>query len=689
MKKIVQRLFFPALAILGYTDTQAQGVSMEWAHHFGGTTADVGNAIAVDKDRNVYVAGSFSGTSNFNTSTDYTSNGGSDLFIAKLDWSGNTLWIKTIGGTGDDAALGLKIDSLNQLYITGYFADVTDFNPQGTAYELTAAGNTDIFVAKLDNTGNVLWARNMGGADGSDEGRAIAIDANLNVYTTGVFYSTADFDPGTSSFPLTAAGSSEVFVSKLDADGLFVWAKRLGGSRLDSGEGIAVDRDGNVYTTGSFQRTADFDPGTNVYNLISGANSYDVFISKLNAAGDFVWAKQFKGNSPNMGNGIALDTAANVYTTGMFTATADFNPDPASTAVFDLTAYGGTDIYVAKLDSAGAFIWAKQLGGATAFGGDRGYSVAVDNWGNAYTTGFFSGTADFDPDATATHDLISVGSSDIFVSKLNTDGNFVWAKQLSGASAIDWGTAITIDPSSNVYTTGLFNGTVDFDPGVADYPVVSFGSTDAFVHKLFCTDTSSSRLTITAGCEGYVLNNNTFDETGTYTVIVPNNKGCDSTITLELTISVPEAIINVNGFVLGTTQAYTTYQWLFNGNMLTGATNSTYTVTENGAYTVIVTDQYGCKDTSEIYTVSNVTAIRDWNKVASQVYVYPNPTAGTLYISSPVKIDVVLTGVAGNRISRIENATSVVLKENASGLYLLHIYDKNGQLIKVEKIIKP
>src|SRR5690606_3843941 len=120
----------------------------------------------------------------------------------------------------------------------------------------------------------------------------------------------------------------------LNNDGEFVWARRLGGNRLDSGDGIAVDDDGNVYTTGSFQRTADFDPGPGVYNLISGANSYDVFVSKLTTDGAFVWAKQFKGDSPNMGNGIALDQFANVYTTGMFSATTDFDPD--ATATFNL-----------------------------------------------------------------------------------------------------------------------------------------------------------------------------------------------------------------------------------------------------------------------------------------------------------------------------------------------------------------
>src|SRR5690606_14846907 len=124
-----------------------------------------------------------------------------------------------------DAAYGIKLDSLNNIYVTGFMSDEVDFNPGGTPYTLTAAYATDIFVAKFDSAGQVIWAKNMGGASGWDEGRAIAIDREGSVYTTGVYFGLADFDPDTTSYTLQAAGSSEIFVSKLDHDGQFVWAK--------------------------------------------------------------------------------------------------------------------------------------------------------------------------------------------------------------------------------------------------------------------------------------------------------------------------------------------------------------------------------------------------------------------------------------------------------------------------------
>jgi hypothetical protein len=684
MKPVLQKIMMTATALALYAPIHAQGVAMEWAKRAGGTAYDMGTAVAVDAEKNTYVTGYFSGTASFNTGTDLVSNGDQDIFLAKLDWSGATVWVKQFGSDGRDAGLGLRLDAQNNIYLTGYYSSTIDFNPGGAPVELVSSGDADIFVVKLDSTGACMWAKSMGSDIGGDEGRAIALDPLGNVYTTGIFFGTADFDPGASSTTLTSSGSSEIFVSKLNNDGEFVWARRLGGNRLDSGDGIAVDDDGNVYTTGSFQRTADFDPGPGVYNLISGANSYDVFVSKLTTDGAFVWAKQFKGDSPNMGNGIALDQFANVYTTGMFSATTDFDPD--ATATFNLDSEGGTDIYVAKLDSAGTFIWAKRMGGSDPFGGDRGYAIAVDNLGNAYTTGFFSGTADFDP-GTGTYDMTALGSSDIYVSKLDAAGNFLWARQLSGVQGTDWGTAIAVDASSNVYSTGLFNGTVDFDPGTGDFDLIAEGGTDIYMHKMLCTDTSSAQLQVTASCNGYTLNNQVFDATGTYTVVMANQMGCDSTVTLDLTIELPQAVISVDGLVLGTTQPFTSYQWYLNNTLIPGATQSTYTVEENGEYSVVVTDASGCADTA-FYEVTSIVGIAPLELLQSLTKVYPNPATRMLYVSSPASVRLTLSSIQGATVLDSKGSKNLDLSDIADGIYLLRIVDAEGRLIKVEKIVK-
>ena len=299
------------------------------------------------------------------------------------------------------------------------------------------------------------WAKSAGGTT-NDLGRDIATDVSGNVYTTGDFSGTVDFDPGAGVFNLTSQGSSDIFVSKLDANGNFVWAKAMGGPSGDNGNSVAVDASGNVYTTGTFRFTSDFDPGPSVFNLIdpAGAGGADIFVSKLDASGNFIWAKQMGGPEFDNSSSIAVDNSGNVFTTGYFQLTADFDPGPAT---FNLTSTV-TDIFVSKLDALGNFVWAKAMGGT---GVSEGRSITTDLSGNLYTTGQFDGVTDFDPSAGVFN--LTAASEDIFVSKLNASGNFVWAKQLGGASS-DYGFSIAVDASGNVHTTGSFASTADFDP---------------------------------------------------------------------------------------------------------------------------------------------------------------------------------------------------------------------------------
>jgi hypothetical protein len=331
------------------------------------------------------------------------------------------------------------------------------------------------FMCNLIQAQTLQWAKQLGGTGGAS-GNSVVVDAVGNVYTTGPFSGTADFDPGAGIFNLTSAGSDDIFVTKLDAAGNFIWAKRMGGTSSDNGFSIAVDVSGNVYTTGNFNGTADFDPGAASFNLTS-AGIDDIFISKLNAAGNFVWAVRFGSTSFDAGGAIALDASANVYTTGYFDGTVDFDPGAATV---NLTSAGGSlDIFVSKLDAAGNFIWAKRLGGPL---GDGGFSITVDVANNIYTTGQFDGTADFDPGA-GTFNLTSAGESDIFISKLDAAGNFIWAKRMGGIG-FDQSNSIAVDASGNVHTTGDFEGTADFDPGAGTFNLTSTAFLDVFISKL-------------------------------------------------------------------------------------------------------------------------------------------------------------------------------------------------------------
>ena len=309
----------------------------------------------------------------------------------------------------------------------------------------------------------------------NDYGMSVAVDASGNIYTAGYFAGTADFDPGAGTYNLTSAGNDDVFVSKLNSSGDYVWAKTFGGTVADYGTSVAVDASGNIYTTGYFAGTVDFDPGAGTINLTS-AGGTDVFVSKLNSSGDYVWAKTFGGISSERGVSVAVDSSGNIYTTGYFAETGDFDPGVGTQG---LTSSGSDDVFVSKLNSSGGFEWAIKFGGD---GMDWGLSVAVDSSGNVYTTGYFGGTADFDP-GVGTQDLISVSNFDVFVSKLNSLGGFEWAKKFGGFD-YDTGRSVTVDTSGNVYATGNFGSTVDFDPGVGIQNFISAGGYDVFVSKL-------------------------------------------------------------------------------------------------------------------------------------------------------------------------------------------------------------
>ncbi len=253
----------------------------------------------------------------------------------------------------------------------------------------------------------------MGGPSGnSEKGYSIAVDSS-GVYTTGYFTDTADFDPGTGVVNLTALGAIgiyDIYISKLDLNGNYLWVKQIGSTGGDHARGIKVDSSG-IYTTGYFSGTVDFDPGTNTSSFLTSAGSGDLFVSKLDLSGNYIWAKGMGGTGDDRGYFITTDSNG-VYSTGYFNGTADFDPGADS---YNLTSAGSTDIYISKLDSStGVFVWAKQMGGT---GADYGRSARVDSSGSVYTAGYFTGTADFDPGA-GTVNFTSSGVNDIFVSKL-------------------------------------------------------------------------------------------------------------------------------------------------------------------------------------------------------------------------------------------------------------------------------
>jgi hypothetical protein len=478
MKKIT--FIFILIGFL-FTDVYAQLPSLNWARNIGGSSGEVGNAIAVDQQGNVYTVGFYSGTTDLDPGPltfSVTTLGSSDIFLVKLDSAGNFIWGKSYGSSGADEGMAIYVDNNGFVYITGIFLTTIDFSGGSSTLQMSSHGDFDAFVLKLDSAGNELWAAQLGGGS-LDMGRCISGDSFGNVFVAGSFSDSADFDPSPAAFILQAPGVTgfEGFVVKLDATGNMVWAKQLGGPSTDSVNDLIVDSNNDVYLAGTFRTTGDFDPGPgNVYLPSSGSD--DVFMVKLTTDGNYVWAKSVGGTGADMINGITRDGHTGLILTGFFTGQVDFDPDSAG--VTTASTFGTYDTYVLKLDTTGDFQWVKQFGGSNFV---NAKALKTDSLNSIYITGSFSGTADFNPDNGIINNLVSSGGDEIFIAKLNSSGAYQWA-YFMGSSGFDIGLDVQVSPNGTFYMSGNFFDTVDFEPGAGTTALTAFNSRDAYILKL-------------------------------------------------------------------------------------------------------------------------------------------------------------------------------------------------------------
>jgi len=514
MKKL---LLISAILLSGLI-ANAQTPSFTWVKQMGKAGGFVTpRATNVDPSGNVITTGMFKKTIDFDpgagvfnlTSVDNpsTANNQNDIFISKVDADGNFVWAKQLGGIDLKDATAVGVDAAGNVYTTGFFYGTVDFDPGVGVSNLTSIGYSDIFISKLDASGNFVWAKQMGGS-AHDNGYGITVDSAGNVFTTGYFSATCDFDPNSGVSNMTTLIQG-IFISKLDTNGDFVWAKSMGGIAYNLGRVIALDTTGNIYVGGNFGGTADFDPNAGVANLTSVGSfgGYeDAFILKLDLNGNYIWAKQFSGTGFKSFNGMVVDASGNIFTAGIFSGTVDFDPTPTVRNLSGPTY--GDDNFISKLDGSGNYVWVKQLEGNIR----DVASLALDAAGNVYSTGrFFSqysasvfSQTDFDPGVGIFN--LSVNhrfGDDTYILKLDASGSFVWVKQIGGVPSLTAGPdtigkSIVVDGSGNIYTIGTFGSSInelgDFDPnaGVALLTPTG-GSTDMFVHKMSQTTLGLSK----------------------------------------------------------------------------------------------------------------------------------------------------------------------------------------------------
>lgn len=503
--KIALLLIFYLLSIEAYSQ------EFEWAKQIGGLNAQITEAIITDTAGNVYTAGWFRGTVDFDPGpgifnlscspelgTDILEN---DIFISKLDAEGNFVWAKKISGDGYQGAHALALDAEQNIYVTGRFSHTVDFDPGPGTFNITSSYNdfseafiANMFLLKLDYAGSFVWAFNVSGISmGNLFGQQIVLDEEANIYVAGYFSEATDFDPGPGEATLYCSGADDVYIAKYDTDGNYIWAKKLGGNYVDHCFSLTRDIDGNIITSGYFSGTGDYDPGPEEYILTSdGITDFETFVSKLDSDGNFIWVNHLVGDNDVMAKSVVTDGNDII----VFADFKDVFDADANAGVYELTSVGASDIMVAKYDADGLLLWAKSIGGLAD---DIPYEGVVDVMGNIYFTGYFNGTIDVDPSPAIFN--LTADLTDGFICKWDADGNFIWATKIGGVGS-DYGKGIFVDSLFTIYATGYFDNTVDFDPGPANFPLTCEAD-DIFVLKL--TQDYCSTLTLITDTVGDVL----------------------------------------------------------------------------------------------------------------------------------------------------------------------------------------
>ena len=502
---------------------------LSWAYRAGGTSGSNVNAITQDESGWILACGDFQNTVDFDPSANtlnLTSAGVNDVFVTKVDASGQVQWARRIGGPETDVCRSILTDATNNIYLCGSFEGTADFDPGPGVVNLTAGTEADAFLVKLDPQGNLLWAKKMGG-NGYDYARSVTLNAAGFVCITGFFSETADFDPGPGVSPLTSNGEEDIFVAQYSISGGYVRAQSFGGTGSDAGRGMVTDANGLHYITGYFSDMVDFD--LSLSNAIrTSAGLEDIFVLTLDAGLNFVKCSTVGGTESDRSNTLAIDANRNLIVTGFFNGTADFNPGPM---VSNLVSNGLNDGFVLKLNVDGSYAWAQSFGGANE---DEGRSLTIDGEGNIFTGGYFSSLADFYPGVPVSQ-LQSTGGFDAFILKLNASGEFQYLNQLSGTGPESC-EAMMAGDRKELFVGGYFSNTLDCDPSADVFKLVATDATDLFLARINTCAATYETIVVT-GCDSYTSPDGiVHTESKIYTDTLTNVNGCDSLITVDLTI---------------------------------------------------------------------------------------------------------------------------------------------------------
>lgn len=466
-----------AFCLLGVSSALAEMPAIRWASRAGGMGQDFGTAISVDKEGNTYTCGYFRGQARFDEYA-LAGKGEADIFVAKHDRVGKLVWVRQVGGSADEFARAVVNDAEGNCYVTGTFQSPTvDFGGE----IVKRNSDSEIFLAKFDPNGKVLWVRQAGGG-GSGSGNGVAIGPDGYVYMAGYFMGDTTFEDLT----LKNAGFNDIFIARYDANGELDWVRQIGGQGDDVASAIAVDAQGNSYVVGAFEDDVRFSRNT----TLSSAGLMDSFVAKFDNTGRTVWAQRSGGPNTDIAYSVGLDPHGNVLVAGGFNGTESYASEMRLHAAFrsrkgthigsfsgkGLKSEGGSDVFVSKYDQRGILTWVRTFGGNKIGAPEAGYGLAVDGSGHTHVTGTFAGKCLF-----GNNTLFSMGIADVFIAELDREGRVIWARQVGAAYSEPLaGHGIAVDRGGNSYVIGYFRGNITF----GDTVLKSQGDTDIFVLKV-------------------------------------------------------------------------------------------------------------------------------------------------------------------------------------------------------------
>jgi len=695
-----------------------------WSQTFGGNGDDVGNAIVksvVVLTDAIWITGGFSNTVDFNPGVGVDSKnslGLTDIYVTRFDLNGNYIAVTTHGSTSYD--MGNDITGTNaDVYVTGHFTGTVDFGYSGSPLNLVSAGSQDAFVSKYATAnGLTTWAKGMGGSS-ADNGISIGIDNSLNIYSTGTFQGTADFDPGFNTVNLTSAGNTDVYISKLLNAGTYSWARKMGGTSSDAPSDIFVEGIGHHFVTGSFIGTANFLPSATTTIIATGAK--DIFVTKYNSGGGFLYSNAIGGSGDDESRSLFVASTNHVYLSGYYKNTVDFDIGAATST---LTATGtSADGFVAKYYPCAAFALTASSTGTLcagqsfsltataglasyAWSGPNSYTSSVQTPTLNNSTSLMSGTysltgVDVNGCSASRTTTVSVITNTNVVASVVTqticEGNnfvlnasggntYLWDGPNSYTSAVQ---SPTISNSalamSGIYTvvatpTGGCAGTSTVNITVNTLPTTSITNLGPFcagsTATLIANGASTYIWTAPASAGSFTSSAQNFTFTalngfyaGTYFLAGISAAGCVNTTTTNVVvISAPNTTAtNAGPYCVGNTIALSatgggTYAWAGPLSYTSSVQNPNITnasLAQAGIYTVTTTFS-GCAKTATTNVVVNTCTGVEESEVLSEILVYPNPACTYFTLSNVVEgTSVNVIDVTGKVVASTSSATVI------------------------------